>query len=112
MDNRQFLKVKIKSLAAEAQIIRHEERRSAGLRRASLCEHRRGIVRREARSALLAYGYLRGRLYPELERSNRPNRPGPDWATVERLVKKYGTGKAFEHGWYEEQSAHATGKAA
>ena len=95
------LKVKIKSLAAEARIIRHEERQVRGLDRVALSEHRRGIVRREARSAQLAYGYLRGRLYRQLERTCSTSRPGPDWAAVERLVKRYGD-RPFDTSWSEQ----------
>lgn len=109
-----YLKVKIKSLAAEARIIRHEEsrvkttrkyrkaaRRSLVLGRTqgsrdvrvpltnsereravkmttpptpeqlrlhgSLQGHRTGDVRSEARSALIAYGFLRGRTFAQTE---------------------------------------------
>lgn len=96
-----FLKVKVKSLAAEAKIIRHEERRCkniqrfgdekertvAWLLRGSLAGHRRGVVRKEARHSLLALGYLRGNLYRAMERTCHEN---PNWEEVERMVKKYG----------------------
>jgi hypothetical protein len=82
------LKVKVKSLAAEAKIIRLEERRaSTPEARASLHQHRVGIVRLAARNTLLAYGYLRGRSYRQIEASCK--RP-PDWSAVEKMVMKYG----------------------
>lgn len=108
------LKVKIKSLAAEARIIRHEESRVKTTRKyrkaarrslvlgarpqgdvkrpplsnsereravkmattptpeqlrlhGSLRGHRTGDVRSEARSALIAYGFLRGRTFAQTE---------------------------------------------
>ena len=86
---RSYLKVKIKSLAAEATIIRHEERKALKRRDwvrnrqgpndveehltaeyASLRAHRVGVVRDEARSSLLAYGFLRGKSYAECEPEN------------------------------------------
>ena len=81
-----YLKVKIKTLAAEAQIIRREERRwerriYLGTKynskldreeprykvvrnhpvRVGLVAHRKTVVRHEARLSQLAYAYLRGR---------------------------------------------------
>lgn len=82
------LKVKIKSLAAEATIIRREERLAKTVEtRASLHQHRVGVVRYEARHSLLAYGYLRGRSYRQIEASCKRS---PDWSSVERMIKKYG----------------------
>lgn len=74
MRNRiRHLKVKIKSLAAEAVIIRSEERKSNGVLRGSLADHRRGIVRTEARHAQIAYAFLRGRRYEQIEQN--PSKP-------------------------------------
>lgn len=82
-----MLKVKVKSLATEAAIIRLEERRSKGVLRNSLCEHRRGIVRHEGRHAQLAYGYLRGRSYEQVE----PGCKKPfDVAKVKSMVERFG----------------------
>jgi hypothetical protein len=81
-----FLKIKIKSLAAEARIIRREEKRSSGELQRQLCEHRRRVVRRAARHNLLAYSFLRGRRYEQLERSPF----GPDWTEVSKLVVRFG----------------------
>lgn len=84
-----YLKVKIKSLAAEAAIIRKEEsklprerdiapeqrsdpaKQALWARRTSLRIHRTGEVRDEARAALLAYGFLRGRRYRQMEAYTR-----------------------------------------
>ena len=86
-----FLKVKIKSLAAEGRIIRKEERKALGsgrwLAKAQkpadeiepeyerynrLRHHRVHAVRDEARASLLAYGFLRGRAYSQIEGGNTP----------------------------------------
>lgn len=91
-----YLRVKIKSLAAEAQIIRREERREKDRTKPGsvpsdvffgLRSHRVLDVRREARAASLAYGFLRGRDYKRIEAScHEP----PNWKRVEDLVRKYG----------------------
>mgnify|MGYP001615675756 CR=1 FL=1 len=115
-----YLKVKIKSLAAEAKIIRHEElkylrtARWLGVRAetppprlsnsatwlpprsvyAGLYAHRIEISI-EQRAALIAYGYIRGRPYRTIEYApyylKAPFcRPGPDWGRIRDLVWKYG----------------------
>lgn len=81
-----YLKVKIKSLAEEARIIRKEEQKA--LRKASyhrrkqdetqtneaynlyynLKLHRHHPVGTESRAALIAYGYLRGLKYSQIEK--------------------------------------------
>lgn len=69
------LRVKIKSLAAEARIIRAEERKHPGesLDRHQLHNHRVWDVRREARFSQIAYGFLRGRAYSQIEQpKNKP----------------------------------------
>ena len=87
-----FLKVKVKSLAAEARIIRREERRFPGdsSTRAQLQGHRRDVVRREARHSHLALAYLRGRAYRQVEQTCHRD---PDWEAVARMIKKYGPPK-------------------
>ncbi len=69
-----FLKVKIKSLAAEAKIIRNEEHKSRFSWKhdqtgpyIELKTHRRYNVRWAARSSLLAYAFLRGKSYKQIE---------------------------------------------
>lgn len=89
-----YLRVKIKSLAAEAKIIRLEERKwvtKDGRKdhpiRIGLNAHRRHDVRKEQRSALLAYGFLRGRAYKRIESKCHAH---PDIERVIELVRKYG----------------------
>jgi len=104
-----FLKVKIKSLAAEARIIRHEERRSTGQLRNDLHSHRVHVVRRQARATLLAYGYARGKTYTSMEGSARSV---PDWDKVERMIKKYSQLKQPLEEWKDEQRENVRSAAA
>ena len=87
-----YIKVKILSLAAEAKIIRKQEQkaRAHGNRslRIGLADHRRGIVRHEARHAQLAYGFLRGRAYKQMEAKCHPG-CGPDFNKVKNSINKY-----------------------
>jgi hypothetical protein len=81
-----YLKMKIMSLAAEARIIRTEEKKWPGEHavRNGLHQHRIRDVRSEARHALLAYGFLRGRDYRRLERKAAR---APDWERVQSWPK-------------------------
>ena len=86
-DLRTLLKVKIKSLAEEARIIRKEEQRTDSLNLyRQFNGHRRSDLRHESRHALLAYGFLRGMSLHRIEQSDQP----VDWAKIRRLVSKYG----------------------
>ncbi len=112
-----MLKVKIKSLAAEARIIRLEELRAKGRRKSpdrrkdmglgfvqanpdylvvrgrdprllfELHHHRVWDVRQEQRASLLAYAFLRGRTLAACEPKTTRE---PDWARVLKLVEKFG----------------------
>ena len=105
MDQRVYLKVKIKSLAAEAKIIRTEERKNPKFR-FGLAEHRRTVVRKEARHTLLAYGFLRGKQYQQIESKTHEK---PDWARVEKMIEKYGTHweEGQDHREYQKNKAEA-----
>jgi hypothetical protein len=90
------LKVKIKSLTAEAKIIRLEETKAlrVGPKRKPQIElyrylsyHRRKEVRAEQRDSLLAYAYLRGKPYAKCEKPATTN--PPNWSNVLRLVQKF-----------------------
>lgn len=82
------LKIKIKSLAAEARIIRSEEKKWPGQSyvRSSLHGHRTGIVRNEARHSQLAYGFLRGRPYVAMEQKAKTE---PNWDRVENIAVRF-----------------------
>jgi hypothetical protein len=96
-----MLKVKIKTLAEEARIIRLEERRAqAGSRlQGELHGHRVGEVRHEQRCSLLAYAFLRGIPYASCEKNPATQ---PDWKRVAKLVEKFG---AVEYPAVFQQSA-------
>ena len=96
-----MLKVKIKSLAAEAKIIRLEEVR-AGLHndlrlREELWQHRTTDLRREQRVSMLAYAFLRGQPLSETEKKSK-TRNSIDWKRVLKLSQKYGP----VEGWTED----------
>lgn len=83
------LRVNIKSLAAEARIIRHEEEVCENCYRYGLEIHRVTRLRRESRYAQLALGFLRGRKYTEVERSYK-NAGAPDTKKLyEKLSRFY-----------------------
>lgn len=92
-DLRVALKVKIKSLAEEARIIKKEEKRNPHLQN-YLYRHRIDVVRREARNSLLAYAIIRGKAYNDVE--TNPQSP-PNWLAIEAMVKKYGTCYAIDY---------------
>lgn len=92
------LKVKIKSLAAEARIIRLEESRSKGFQRQSLYIHRVCDVRKEARWSQLAYAFLRGRDYSRVEAKNSG---WVNWDRVMKLVAKFGESYYGESSYKE-----------
>ena len=105
-----YLKVKIKSLAEEAKIIRLEERKAKKygnkLLREGLRSHRIWDVRREARASLLAYAFLRGKSYHSIEQTVKNK---PDWDRVVKIIKKFGgqifslTTKDTFNAWKEEK---------
>lgn len=109
-DKRRLLKIKLKSLAIEAKIIRQEEDRLKGTQklhlqdlRREMAEHRRGVVRNESRHTGLAYAFIRGKGYREVEPRgvvqalNEDGKPsGPVFVDAEKIrgmVLKYGSQK-------------------
>jgi hypothetical protein len=92
---RTYLKMKCMSLAAEAAIIRREEKKWPGESavRTGLYLHRINDVRRECRSANLAYAFLRGRPYRQVEAKCHE---APNWPRVQKLAEKYGEGDQRE----------------
>lgn len=85
MDGRVFLKIKIKSLAGEASIIKKEEKKRRRFRN-RLYEHRINVVRKECRHAHLAYGFLRERNYKQIENKCHEK---PNWDRVKKLLERY-----------------------
>lgn len=99
------LKIKSKTLAAEATFIRREEQiaKKNGNRKLNreLHEHRILQVRRAARSAHLARGFIRGSPYHRIESKcyEAPKRP-----EVLRLLERYGRPE-FKNSTREEREA-------
>ena len=93
------LKIKLKSLAEEARIIRREELKAKDHGDYStlntLHHHRIHVVRPAARDTHLAYAYLNGHMYRDVERVCYRQ---PNFAEVLRMVKKYG-------GWAQKADA-------
>lgn len=99
MSGEMYLKIKIRSLAAEARIIRHHERvlRDRNRRRWSprrdelrvqLNRHRVADVRHEQRATLLAYGFIRDRALNRIE-ALPAKVPGFIWERVYTMLRKY-----------------------
>lgn len=112
MDTRQFLKVKLKTLAEEARIIRHEERKYFGMDRWDLQHHRKTVVRDEARRTLIAYQFIRGRNW-RVHVSSCDYTRTMDLDHVERMIRRYGSTesrdgfKAFKEEYLENRYALA-----
>lgn len=87
IDRREMLRVKLKSLAEEARIIRREERRTHGRLRDELHLHRIGVVREAARNTHIAYGLIKGRTLEQIEGNAKS---APDWDAIGKMLKKYG----------------------
>lgn len=86
---RSKFRVKIRSLAEEARIIRHEERKHDGQSsdRGCLRHHRITVVRSEQRATLLAYAWCRRIPYSVVESVNSS---APDMKSVQRICKSLG----------------------
>ena len=115
-----YIKVKLLSLAAEAKIIRKQEQLARHhrdrIRRLGLAGHRTGIVRHEARHALLAYAYLRGTPYKTVEAKCHGNSK-PDFGKVRNSLEKYIWARRYDdlNGGWEDlkgwESRQAQGRA-
>lgn len=109
------LKIKVKSLAAEARIIRSQELKLKGKNWSHLAnplrDHRRGPLRTEARDTHIAYGYLKGRTYRQIEAYSET---APNLDNIARMVKKYGTGEFSRSlvSWLSEKSVTVVDAAA
>lgn len=87
IDRREMLRIKLMSLAAEARIIKKEERRMPVALAGEMHRHRIRRVRAEARDTHVALGFLRGRAYAQLEPIHYTD---PEWKQVLAMVQKYG----------------------
>jgi hypothetical protein len=80
------LRIKIKTLAAEAALIRFEANKVSGIVKQNLNQHRTEVVRRAARNNLLAYGLIRGILYQTMEAKCHEV---PNWKEVMTLARRF-----------------------
>ena len=91
MKRNAYLRVKLKSLAAEAKIIRTEELRAKDAKEFfmlhSLREHRIHKVRTTSRATLLAYQFLRGVPYAVCEQLESKYLP---LSPILLMIQKYG----------------------
>jgi len=88
--HQRFLKIKIKSLIAEARIIKEQEKKAGPNLRDRLRHHRITVVRLEARASFLAYAYLRGRTLASVEGTSGVTNLAA-YERALRIVKKFGT---------------------
>ena len=101
------LKIKSKHLALEPQIIKHEERKLKKQIRSnkgdlqqliwkldSLVNHRKHIVRNEARATQLARAYIDGKEYTSIERKRHDNSTFIQYivSRIHAMVTRYGKG--------------------
>jgi hypothetical protein len=111
MPYKQYLKIKAVSLTAEAKLIRKDEIKmlkasmeSAAKGKSKIAEkqeaifkglqwHRIWDVRNEARVTNIAYGFLRGHEYKNIERNTTKK---IRWRRVEDLAMRYGEGDITE----------------
>jgi hypothetical protein len=104
--DRVYLKIKIKSLAEEARIIRLEERKSrTQALRTGLIDHRKGIVRREARHSLLLYGFMRDWPYSALEDFTKDP---PNWSKIQKMGIRFHADEEPLKKWCVEGASWAT----
>lgn len=71
------------------RILRRIRNRQPGKQRPEwqgMQHHRKVVIRKEARCSCLAYGFLRGRAYDQLEQSCHEQ---PDWKNVEAIVGRF-----------------------
>ncbi len=76
-------------MAAESKIIKQEERKFKHPTkvRSGLQSHRVAVVASECRSAHIAYGFLKGKSYTQIETNPKTK---PNWNRIQRIVEKYG----------------------
>ena len=97
------LRIKVKTLVAESQIIRKEARKTKGMVKWGLNEHRKTIVRSHTRFNLLAYGLLRGVPYRVMESKCREK---PDFESVARVARRFGCSAEDLELWIADAREH------
>lgn len=97
------LKIKIKSLADEARTIRAESKKTSGMEKWNLNEHRTKVVRPHTRHNLLAYGILIGIPYEVMEK--KCNEP-PKFSEVSKIAKRFGAKEEIIFEWIEKANSY------
>lgn len=93
------LRIKIKSLAAEATIIRNEARKVKGMVKWGLNNHRTETLRNYARHNLLAYGLLKKIPYSTIEQKCEKV---PNFKMILEIAKRFGASDADAIAWLSE----------
>jgi hypothetical protein len=93
------LKIKVKHLAAEAQLIRQEARKTKGKEKAELNTHRTQVLRPIARLNLLAYALIRGVPY---HRAEAHTDRLPNFSRIETIAQHFGASPQQTHQWTTE----------
>lgn len=88
-----LLKVEIKSLAMKSRSLRQEIRRTSSLHLQSTLQMERLKVRQSLRCLHLAYGFIRGRSYAEIECAPKTM---PSFDAVSQYVNDYGVCKDWD----------------
>jgi hypothetical protein len=97
------LRIKIKSLAAEAAIIRNESNKTKGMTKWGLNHHRTSVVRYHSRHNLLAYGLLRQVPYQEMEIKCDE---APDFKIISDIATRFGGNDKEIIKWLEDAKAY------
>jgi hypothetical protein len=97
------LKIKVKSLGAEAVINRQEAKKWKGEVKQDLNNHRMGVLREHTRLNHLAYGLLRNVPYNCMEWDCEVP---PDFKKVSDLAKRFGGTEDEIALWVDEAKAH------
>lgn len=103
------LRIKIKSLAAEAAIIRQEAKKTSGLVKYGLNQHRTGIVREHTRINLLAYGLIKRVPYSVMEQKTDTK---VNFSKIVEIAKRFGeTDEIAINEWITAAKEHLASQA-
>lgn len=97
------LRIKVKSLTAEAVIIRAEARKTTGMVKWGLNHHRKTVVRECTRENLLAYGLIKGIPYETMEKRCHTS---PNLSSVSRIAERFGGSTQAIEQWVQEAKAY------
>jgi len=98
-----YLRIKVKTLVAESQIIRKESKKTNGMVKWNLNDHRKTIVRQHTRFNLLAYGFLKGISYESMEKKCNET---PSFNSISNVAIKFGGNREDLKVWIEDAKAY------